>query len=323
MKFLKSFLPWKGDKVKEVFRKIALLVSILVFVTCSLILIRVLIIDPKENDDLNDDIRSIYHDEFSDNASNSGAAEESKQEKLRRLAEINSDIKGWIFIPDTFIDYPVLQSPQSDPEFYLYRGYNKVYSKYGSIFIDSVCNLGTESKNILLHGHHMNDKRMFGHILKYSDLEFYKAHPDITFDTIYEEAKWKVISIFKTNTRNDQGEIFNYLISGFKNDSQFLNYVYQVRERSLIDMPVDVYKSDYLLTLSTCSYEFKDFRTVVVARKVRPGESADVDISQAKINEEPYMPSCWYSKYGGTQPKLTTFEDQLSKGKIRWYKNTV
>ena len=72
--------------------------------------------------------------------------------------------------------------------------------------------------------------------------------------------------------------------------------------RSIINTGVDVKPSDELLTLSTCSYEFKDARYVVVARKVRFGESATVDTSGATMNPTPLYPDIWYQLFGGTKP---------------------
>ena len=93
------------------------------------------------------------------------------------------------------------------------------------------------------------------------------------------DGKYKIISVFKTNTLSSQGEFFNYLrCCDFQNDKDFMNYVYNVRIRSLINCPVTVNEDDELITLSTCSYEFTNFRTVVVARKVRIGEEAKVAI---------------------------------------------
>jgi RHS repeat-associated protein len=70
----------------------------------------------------------------------------------------------------------------------------------------------------------------------------------------------------------------------FLSDAEFMNYVYNVRIRSLINCPVMVNEDDQLLTLSTCSYEFSGFRTVVVARKLREGEKATVNTEIATLN---------------------------------------
>ena len=91
-------------------------------------------------------------------------------------------------MPNTPIDYPVLQSAEGeDPEFYLYRDYLKNDDRYGSIFLDASCVNGVNSKNVILHGHNMNDGSQFAAILKYGDLEFYKQNPVIIL-TIFTAA---------------------------------------------------------------------------------------------------------------------------------------
>lgn len=314
--FFRNIFPHKGDDTKEVFRKITMIASLVVFLGCAVALLNIWVFQPMSSDKLNNEIRSTYYKTTSNSSS---IDDNGVLKKFYGVLGVNQDIKGWIYIPHSKIDYPVLQPPKNDPEYYLYRDYEKQETKYGSIFADAACDISTDTKNILLHGHHMQDGRMFADLVKYSDMTFYQHSPVITFDTLYEEAKWKIISVFKTNTREDQGEIFNYLRAQFANKSDFLNFVYDIKMRSIIDTPVDVNEDDRLITLSTCSYEFDDFRTVVVARKVREAESAEVEVAKAKLAENPLMPDCWYRKNGGTPPKTTSFEQAYSEGSIDWY----
>ena len=73
------------------------------------------------------------------------------------------------------------------------------------------------------------------------------------------------------------------------------------------------------MTLSTCSYEFKDFRTVVVARQVREGEDETVDVSQAVTNSRAVFPDCWYEKRGGQKPQWPdTYQEAVEQGLIDW-----
>ena len=95
--------------------------------------------------------------------------------------------------------------------------------------------------------------------------------------------------------------------------------IYNVKIRSLIDTLVDIKDDDKLLTLSTCSYEFDDFRTVIVARKVRDGEDISVNTESAKNSENPLMPDCWYSRYGGHAPSYFNFRKAYENGEISWY----
>lgn len=330
--FLAAIFPWKGDRFGEGLRKIVLLAALITLVVCGGQLLYESVYLPAQSDNAMNSIQDLYRPK-GDTSQPDGDGEskepakdsEGRLEKFLPLLEKNRDIKGWITVPNTVIDYPVLQTekdldiqPGGD-ETYLYTDYEGNHTKYGSIFMDAHCDI-KDCKNLILHGHHMRDGRMFANLMNYSDLSFYQSSPVFTFDTIYEEAQWKVIAIIKTNTKSDQGEPFQYLRYSFADDSDFLNYVYQVRERSLIDTPVDVNEDDQLITLSTCSYEFDEFRTAVIARKVRPGEDAGVDVSKAVKNPDPLMPDVWYNRYGGTKPQLTTFEEALESGAISWYK---
>ena len=107
-----------------------------------------------------------------------------------------------------------------------------------------------------------------------------------------------MFSVFKINTLPEQGEIFDYAQPDFEDDEAFTAFIEEMRSRSILNLPVDVNADDQLLTLSTCSYEFEEFRTVVVARRVREGEDATVDLDKATYNPSPVYPDCWVQKYG-------------------------
>lgn len=320
--FWKRFIPCTGDRPVDVVRKVILLLAVCTFVVSSYMLIDVLIVEPAISDNTNQGIRDmvVSTDENSGSGSTKKPTDGSEGElaDFKQLLEVNPDTIGWIKIPNTVIDYVVVKpSEKKDHEYYLYRDFYGNDSKYGTIFMDYRSTL--DSKNLIIHGHHMQDGRMFANLKHFADLDFYKKTPTFTFNTIYEKSKWKIISVFKTNTLESQGEFFNYLRGDFKNDYDFLNFIYNVRERSIIDCPVDVNENDTLVTLSTCAYDFDEFRLVVVARKVRDGEKTDVDVSKADYNPNPLYPDIWYKTYGGTAPKITTFQDAYNKGEIKWY----
>lgn len=300
---------FKTEKSKAMFKRISIIFLSVVFVVSAFILIYELLWIPYKQSESTRKIQGVH-----------GYIEgDSYEETFNKLREINKDIKGWIYISNTVINYPVLEPPSDDPAFYLFRDYEKNNSKYGSIFVDATYGITEDLKNTVIHGHHMNDGKMFGDLLKYSDLDFYRTSPIVRYDTIYETGIWKIISVFKTNADSSQGEPFNYLQLTFSNDSEFLNYIQDVKLRSIIDIPVDVRADDKLITLSTCSYELDNFRTVVVARKVRYDESTEVDVNSASINPNPIYPDAWYEKYGGSKPSDKSFEDALKDGEIDWY----
>lgn len=320
----KRIFPCKDDSKKEKTRKSISLIAFFVFFVTAVLLLYNLVFLPMMNNAIQSEIQKVF---YNDDGSKEGGTE-AKTKDWKALKKINKDIVGWIKLDNTVIDYPVLRNKDDDEnyQYYLNHNYKKEYSGYGSIFVDYRCTKGTDSKNVVLHGHHMNDGSMFGNLLNYGkttgELSFYKKTPTITFDTPDGDATYKIISVFKTNSLSAHGEFFNYMIGNFNSDSEFMNFVYNVRIRSLFNCPVSVNEDDTLLTLSTCSYEFSEFRTVVVARKVRIGEDPTVDVSKASLNKNPVWPDVYYSSYGGTRPKVTTFKTAYKAGDIKWYDGT-
>ena len=326
--FWRRFIPCSGDSPLDVIRKVILMLAICTFIVSSCMLVNILVIRPAINDNTTRSIRQLL------------VSEEEKDEKgneikkkptdgsegtlvdFSKLLSENPDTVGWIKCPNTMIDYVVVQPPENeDHEYYLYRDFYGNYDIYGTVFLDYRCSI--DSKNMVLHGHHMQDGRMFANLKFYEDIDFYKKNPTITFNTIYEKADWKIISVFKTNTLDYQGDFFNYLRGDFDSDYDFLNFIYQVRERSIIDCPVTANENDTLVTLSTCTYDFSEFRLVVVARKIRDGEDPKVDVSKAKANPDTLYPDIWYNTYGGTKPEVTSFQDAYNNKKIDWYDGNI
>ena len=181
---------------------------------------------------------------------------------------VNEDIKGWIKIEDTRIDYPVLRK-ENNNDFYLHHDYKKNPSKHGSIFIDSSCKLGMDSKNIILHGHHMNNGSMFADIVKFKNPDFCKKHQIIDFRDIKGKSKWEVIAVFVVDTSAQNTEIFNYIVPDFESEKKFLDYVSETKKRSVVKIDSEVSADDRLMTLSTCSYETEGSRTVIVAKNLK------------------------------------------------------
>ena len=321
--FFKSFIPHKGDSKSSKIRKAVVLVAIAAFLGAFIYVINFLVIEPMQNAAISSEIQQIAYSKTDETTENGEAL---PQQNWKALKKINKEIVGWIRLDGTPIDYPVLWHKQDDQlsQYYLNHNYKKDYDDYGAIFIDYRSKKGTESKNLILHGHNMVNGSMFHELTKYSDsftpnMKYYKKHPVITLNTPDGDSEWKIISYFKTSTLYEHGEFFNYMQGEFNSDAEFMNFVYNVRIRSMINIPVTVNEDDQILTLSTCSYEFTSFRTVVVARKVRPGEDAGVDASLATVNSSPLYPYVYYSSYGGSRPDPLTFKTAYKKGLISWY----
>ena len=253
-----------------------------------------------------------------------GSPYEEKQD-WKALKKINTDIKGWISFHNAPINYPVLESEEDGYgfQYYLYRDFDKSDNYAGSIFIDHRSEDSVKSRNILTHGHSMRDGTMYMSLIDYGkweiDMDFYKKNPTLFFNTPEGNEQWIIFSVLKTNTLEDHGDFFNYLMGDFDSDAQFMNYVYNMKVRSLIDVPVPINEDDQIITLSTCSYEYDEFRTVVCARKIRNNEDVSKYIKDAKPAEDPVWPDVYYYNHSGERPEVTTFKTELEKKNLPWY----
>lgn len=242
--------------------------------------------------------------------------------KFNRLLEYNPDVKGWISISDTCIDYPVLQNNSID--YYLDKDFDGNKDKNGSLYIDEHSTINSDCKNIVIHGHNMfSTGMMFYQLPQYKNVEFYREHPIITFDTLYNESQWKIFAYMIVYGNPQVNDGFNYMQGYFDSTEEFNEFLYQIELRSPYYCPVDVNENDTLLMLSTCTGELNNGRGVVVARKVREDESPDVNTSLSYEKENVLYPTAWYSQYGGEAPLVSDFATALSFNEINWYDGEV
>jgi sortase, SrtB family len=208
---------------------------------------------------------------------------------FKDIRALNGDVVGWITIPNTLIDYPVVQTKNN--VYYLGHNINKESNGSGCPFLDYRNDVkpGSGTRNLIIYGHHRRNGTMFAQLKKYNDVDFYKENPVIRFDTIYERSEWIIFSNFRATTTWATGTPFNYIQTEFKDDAEFLKFVGELKKRSLIDTPVEVRGDDQILLLSTCSYEKSNWRMVIAARRVRADEKT-IDINSAVKAAHPLMP---------------------------------
>ena len=119
------------------------------------------------------------------------------------LAEENPDLIGWVSIPGTGVDYPVLYTPQ-DPEYYLRRDFYGEYAVSGSIFAGEGWTPG--GAHTILYGHNMDDGSMFAALLDYQEEDFAREHSTVRFDTLEEEGEYQVVAAFYSQAYDSQEE---------------------------------------------------------------------------------------------------------------------
>lgn len=120
------------------------------------------------------------------------SAQPRQKRNIAALQALNSHCIGWLCIPDTNINYPVMHTP-NEPQYYLRLNFQQRYSVAGTPFLDYRCT--TESENMIIYGHNMNDGSMFGDLLKYLDEEYLALHPVVEFETTQECVYYQVIDV--------------------------------------------------------------------------------------------------------------------------------
>ena len=184
------------------------------------------------------------------------------------LYEKNSDLVGWITIPDTNIDYPVMQG--NDNEYYLSHNFKHKNDANGAIFADMNCSIFPRSKNIILYGHHMKSGKMFANLEKYDSYDFLTNHRVFTFDTIYEHAQYEIIFVFRDYVHaSDDTDFKYYEFVDVNSQVEFDSYMNELKEKSIYSSNAVLTMDDELLTLSTCDYMQANGRFVVMARKIK------------------------------------------------------
>lgn len=182
---------------------------------------------------------------------------------LAALREKYPDIQGWLTIPGTGIDYPVLQSGKDRSEYYLRRNYQGEWDINGSLFLQWNCKV-PDGRNVIIYGHNMNSGAMFGTLDNYADAGYCREHPTIYFQTMDGIAEYEIVSVMKADIR-----IFPFQQAEFQDMKGLRDYLLQAKALRLFEIRENdkSEEAEQVLTLVTCSYEWKNARNVVVAVK--------------------------------------------------------
>lgn len=300
---LKEILPWKGDTVFEMIRKIVFIIAVIIFIGAGFMLASTLIQSNRAVKDL-EKIKEVVTTTAKTTIDSEGnvitvapTEEEEQQHNIDIMSYykgISDKVVGFIELEGCDIYQPVVQDPEDTTNtYYLTHTYYDEQNKGGAIFMDYRCTVSEDyvSPNLVLYGHNQEDGTMFGNLKNYKqDLEFYAANPTVTLRTEYESGTYLIYAYFVTNALEKQdsnGEVFHYhdYIEALNDEATFDWYMGEVQSRNQIISPVKAEFGDKLLVLSTCSNEFSNSRFVVFARKLRSGESvSDYDFTSASFN---------------------------------------
>ena len=187
---------------------------------------------------------------------------------LDNIYQQNKDMIGWLNVPGTAINYPVVRTTDR-PDYYLRRNFNGKYSIGGCPYMQENCDAAKPSDNLIIYGHNMKNGTTFGNPEKFKSKAFWEKHKTLTFTTLTESKTYEIVSVFKTFVYSKGPDSFKYYqFVDLENYEDFDNFVHRIKELALYDTNVDVQYGDKLITLSTCEYSQKNGRLVPAAKQI-------------------------------------------------------
>lgn len=187
--------------------------------------------------------------------------------------DMNKSAVGWLRIPETDINNPVMQGDDND--YYLRRDENGEYDVYGCYFLDYECPLGKLedfAPNTVIYGHSEltddKDGKRFAQLYRFLDEAFAFRNKQIYLNTHYGKFTFEIISVFYTDLD------FKYTRVHIT-DEEALELEKTALSLSEHDFSITPQLGDKLLTLSTCTAKFEDaenHRFVVMGRLIENEE---------------------------------------------------
>ena len=178
---------------------------------------------------------------------------------LSALSAQNPDCVGWITIPDTGIDYPVMYTPD-DPEHYLRRDFSGVSASHGTPFLDGRNQDTVENQNLILYGHNMMDGSMFKPLISYLEPSFRETHQEIYLELSEKQYQYNVLAVVETSTTSPF-----YTFTSLADPTAASDF------RATLLKETDLYvvhQAKGYLTLSTCNNGGGNSRVLVIAALV-------------------------------------------------------
>lgn len=175
---------------------------------------------------------------------------------LSALSAENPDCVGWITIPDTGIDYPVMYTPD-DPERYLRRDFSGVSASHGTPFLDGRNQDTVENQNLILYGHNMMDGSMFKPLISYLDPSFRETHQEIYLELSEKQYQYNVLAVAETSTTSPF-----YTFTSLADPTAASDFRATLLKETDLDV---VHQAEGYLTLSTCNNGGGNSRVLVIA----------------------------------------------------------
>ena len=176
------------------------------------------------------------------------------------LWKINADIYAWIRVPNTLIDYPVMQY-DGDDSFYLSHNIYKQYAFAGSIYTESLNSKDFSDPNTVLYGHNMLNGTMFRTLHYFRDPNFFAQNE---FIYVYLPDRTLTYQIFSAYEYDDRHILYSFDFNDEEIYREYLDYAQNPTASMTYNTRyLDVMTDDKIITLSTCMDDIDTSRYLV------------------------------------------------------------
>lgn len=208
-----------------------------------------------------------------------------KEVNFEELQEqVNPDIYAWLYIPDSTIDFPVLQHAE-DNSYYLNYNIDGSKGRPGCIYTENTNAKDFTDHNTVIYGHNMRNGTMFAGLHKFEDADYFAENPYIYIYTPDEVFVYRIFGAYEFSNI--------HLLAGYETETEegfgeYLEEVKAVRSmNSNFNPDVEVTEKDRILTLSTCVSGKADKRWLVQGVLLRADAAADeTDASSGGAEEQ-------------------------------------
>lgn len=184
-----------------------------------------------------------------------------------KLYEENPDIYAWIYVPDTTVDYPVLQHP-TDNTYYLEHNMDGSTGFPGCIYTENYNSTDFTDNNTVIYGHNLKDKTMFSSLHNFEDAALVNEDHYIY---VYTEEKVWVYKIFGAYERDALHLLANEDMSNEYVYERYLNSISQIEDGiKNIRQDMEITEKDKIITLSTCTNHNSELRFLVQGVLLNP-----------------------------------------------------
>ena len=177
---------------------------------------------------------------------------------LDALRQINPDVVGWIFIPNSKVNYPIVQG--EDNQYYLEHTWDNQKNSAGSVFLEASNSPDLTDHRSILYGHNMADMSMFAVLHNYASLWYVQHYPYVYLVTDEGILRYEIYSTYKAEVDSK-----TYALNL---DARIMkSFIQMTLDESELDLGIAPADTDRILTLSTCTGSYES-RRVVHARLV-------------------------------------------------------